>query len=117
MGRVTVAGSYIVALVMDVDRLPLEGETVVGRNYHTTHGGKGSNMAACAARLGAETTFLGKIGRDGFGEDFLRLLQREGVKSHAVLCASCPDLACRQRQSPAHFALGHPALDHIFLAG
>lgn len=87
MGRITVAGSYIVALVMDVDRLPLEGETVVGRNYHTTHGGKGSNMAACAARLGAETTFLGKIGRDGFGEDFLRLLQREGVRSHAVLFA------------------------------
>ena len=68
MGQVTVAGSYIVALVMDVDRLPLEGETVVWRNYHTTHGGKGSNMAACAARLGAETTFLGKIGRDRFGD-------------------------------------------------
>jgi ribokinase len=85
MGRVTVVGSYIVALVMDVERLPLEGETVVGWNYHTTHGGKGSNMAVCAARLGAETTFLGKIGRDGFGENFLRLLQREGVKSHAVL--------------------------------
>ena len=82
---VTVVGSYIVALVMDVDRIPLEGETVIGRNYHTTHGGKGSNMAACAARLGVETTFFGKIGRDAFGEDFLRLLQREGVKPHAVL--------------------------------
>jgi ribokinase len=87
MGKVTVVGSYIVALVMDVDRLPLEGETVVGRNYHTTHGGKGSNMAACAARLGAETTFLGKIGRDSFGEGFLRLLEREGVRRHAVLFA------------------------------
>ena len=70
---------------MDVDRIPLEGETVVGRNYHTTHGGKGSNMAACATRLGAATAFLGKIGRDSFGEDFLRLLDREGVNRHAVL--------------------------------
>ena len=51
-GKVAIVGSYIVALVMDVDRIPLEGETVIGRNYHTTHGGKGSNMAACAARLG-----------------------------------------------------------------
>jgi ribokinase len=85
MGEVTVVGSYIVALVMDVDRIPLEGETVVGRNYHTTHGGKGSNMAACAARLGASTTFLGKIGRDAFGEGFLRLMEREGVKRHVVL--------------------------------
>jgi ribokinase len=85
MGQITIVGSYIVALVMDVERLPLEGETVVGRNYHTTHGGKGSNMAACAARLGADTTFLGKIGRDRFGEEFLALLKREGVRSHAVL--------------------------------
>jgi ribokinase len=85
MGEVTVVGSYIVALVMDVDRIPLEGETVVGHNYHTTHGGKGSNMAACAARLGATVTFHGKIGRDEFGAGFLRLLQDEGVKRHAVL--------------------------------
>jgi ribokinase len=85
MGKVTVVGSYIVALVMDVDRIPLEGETVVGRNYHTTHGGKGSNMAACAARLGAEASFLGKIGRDAFGEGFLRLLENEGVRRDAVL--------------------------------
>ncbi len=84
-GTVTIVGSYIVALVMDVDRLPLEGETLIGRNYHTTHGGKGSNMAACAARLGAATAFLGKIGRDAFGEAFLRLLEREQVNSQAVL--------------------------------
>jgi ribokinase len=84
-GAVAVVGSYIVALIMDVDRIPLEGETVVGRNYHTSHGGKGSNMAVCAARLGAETTFFGKIGRDTFGENFLRLLEKEGVKAHAVL--------------------------------
>jgi len=63
MGKVTVVGSYIVALVIDTDRIPLEGETVVGRNYHRTPGGRGSNMAA-ASRLGAQTAFLGKIGRD-----------------------------------------------------
>ena len=62
MSRVVVVGSYIVALVMDMDRLPVEGETVMGRNFHTTHGGKGSNMAVAAARLGAETHFVGKIG-------------------------------------------------------
>ena len=49
MGKVTIVGSYIVALVMDLDRIPVEGETLIGRNYHTTHGGKGSNMAAAAS--------------------------------------------------------------------
>ncbi len=85
MGRVTVVGSYIVALVMDTDRIPVEGETVLGRNYHTTHGGKGSNMACCAARLQADATFMGKIGKDSFGDDFLSLLKKEDVSDAGVL--------------------------------
>lgn len=88
MGRVTVVGSYIVALVIDTDRIPREGETVVGRNYHTTHGGKGSNMACCSARLGADSAFLGKVGRDVFGDGFIELLEREGVRRNGVLRSS-----------------------------
>ncbi|MBC8039686.1 MAG: ribokinase [Opitutaceae bacterium] len=87
MSTVTIVGSYIVALVMDVERIPLEGETLTGGNYHTTHGGKGSNMAVCAARLGADTAFFGKIGRDAFGEKFLALLIEEKVSPNAVLFA------------------------------
>lgn len=85
MGKVTVVGSYIVALVMDTKRIPVEGETVMGYNYHTTHGGKGSNMAACASRLDAASAFMGKIGRDAFGEGFLELLRAENVNSEGVL--------------------------------
>jgi ribokinase len=84
-GSVTVIGSYIVALVIDTDRIPREGETVFGRNYHTTHGGKGSNMACCAARLGARARFFGRIGADEFGRSFLDLLDREGVAASAVM--------------------------------
>ena len=82
---VTVIGSYIVALVMDMDRLPIEGETVVGRDFHTTFGGKGSNAAVCAARLGAETYFVGKVGRDAFAAEFVAMLEREGVHREKVL--------------------------------
>lgn len=85
MGRVTIVGSYIVALVMDVERIPLEGETLVGSNFHTTHGGKGSNMAVCASRLGAATSFVGKVGRDSYGEKFLELLKKEVVDGSSVL--------------------------------
>lgn len=83
-GRVVVVGSYIVALVMDTDRLPLEGETVVGRNYHETYGGKGSNMAVAAARLGAAVDFVGRVGSDAHGKAFLDLLAREGVGAAGV---------------------------------
>jgi ribokinase len=91
MSRVTVVGSYIVALVMDMERLPVEGETVTGRNFHTTHGGKGSNMAVAAARLGADVHFVGKVGRDGNGRAFLDLLEQEGVGAGGVMTTdTCP---------------------------
>jgi ribokinase len=85
MSGVTIVGSYIAALVMDVACIPLEGETVIGQNFHTTHGGKGSNMAACAARLGAATRFFGKVGRDAFGEGFIRLLDEEKIDRSSLL--------------------------------
>jgi len=85
MGKITVVGSYIVALVMDTDRIPVEGETVIGRNYHTTHGGKGSNIAVCASRLGADVAFMGKVGKDSFGEGFVSLLEKENVDTRGVL--------------------------------
>lgn len=70
---------------MDMDRLPIEGETVVGRDFHTTFGGKGSNAAVSAARLGVETYFLGKVGRDSFAADFVAMLEREGVHREKLL--------------------------------
>jgi ribokinase len=85
VGRVTVVGSYIVALTMDTERLPVEGETVHGRNYQRTHGGKGSNMVVSAARLGAEAVFVGKIGHDTFGKDFLSLLGKEHVSPQGLM--------------------------------
>jgi ribokinase len=42
-------------------------------------------MAVAAARLGAQSVFIGKIGRDSFGKDFVSLLQREGVNPDGVL--------------------------------
>ncbi len=93
MSAITIVGSYIVALVMDVERLPLEGETVLGRDYHTTHGGKGSNMAVCASRLGAPTRFFGKIGRDAFGDGFRDLLRVENVESDTLLSSEAAPTA------------------------
>lgn len=85
MGKsIVVVGSYIVALVMDVDRIPTAGETLMGRNFRQTHGGKGSNQAVQAARLGAEVSFVGKIGNDSFGREFLELCRNENVDSNFV---------------------------------
>lgn len=82
--KVIVIGSYIVALVMDTERFPVTGETLMGKNFRQTYGGKGSNQAVQAARLGADVSFVGKIGNDSFGQDFLSLCEKERVNHDFV---------------------------------
>ena len=77
--QIILIGSYLVALVMDVDRIPLKGETLLAHNFREVYGGKGSDMAVQAARLGAPVRFVGRVGEDDFGRAFIRLMQDEGV--------------------------------------
>ncbi len=79
MGKVCIIGSYAKAFVMTTDRIPLAGETLMGRDYRGTYGGKGSDMAVQAARLGAEVSYIGVVGKDSLGEEFIELMNREGV--------------------------------------
>ena len=78
-GSIVLIGSYLVALVMDVDRLPHRGETLIARNFREVYGGKGSDMAVQAARLGAPVDFVGCVGDDDFGKTFIRLMEEEGA--------------------------------------
>ena len=77
--RIVVVGSSNTDLIVQTDRLPAAGETVMGGDLVTAAGGKGANQAVAAARLGAAVTFVGRTGRDMFGQQTLRSLQREGM--------------------------------------
>jgi ribokinase len=85
VSRVAVVGSYGVGLTVELERMPEAGETVVGRAFRTDHGGKGSNQAVGASRLGAEVDFLTAIGDDPFGEDAKALWRDEGVRAEPVI--------------------------------
>jgi ribokinase len=78
-GKLVIIGSYLVALVMDTERIPAKGETILARNFRTAYGGKGSDMAVQAARLGTDVHFVGSIGADDFGRAFTDLMVEEGV--------------------------------------
>ncbi len=92
MARIAVVGSYGVGLTFGVERPPERGETVIGSLFRTDDGGKGSNQAVGAARLGADVTLLTAVGRDVFGDQAFRLWEREGVDASAVLQASEPTM-------------------------
>lgn len=74
-----VVGSVNIDLVITTERLPGPGETVTGGRFARHHGGKGGNQAVAAARLGAETAFVGAIGGDSFGSEARTALEAEGI--------------------------------------
>lgn len=82
--KVCVIGSYAKALVMTAERIPLAGETLIGRDYRETYGGKGSDMAVQAARLGAQVSYIGVVGDDAFGHEFIKLMQSENVITSGI---------------------------------
>jgi ribokinase len=84
-GRVIVVGSVNIDLVVTVPELPGPGETVIGGRFARHHGGKGGNQAVAAARLGAETAFVGAVGGDVFGREARGALEAEGIDLRGLL--------------------------------
>lgn len=78
---ILVFGSINMDLVVQTPRLPQPGETVTGYNFLSVAGGKGANQAVAAARLGAKTDMVGRVGGDAFAEELL-----EGLKGNRVGC-------------------------------
>jgi len=74
-----VVGSVNMDMVARSEELPREGETLLGESFIMNPGGKGANQAVAAARLGADVTFIGKVGEDIFGEELMRNFRREGI--------------------------------------
>lgn len=77
--KVTVVGSYNQDLSVRTSRMPVRGETILGGPFITGPGGKGSNQAVAAARLGAEVAMVVKLGQDTFGDQAAANLVKEGI--------------------------------------
>ena len=84
---ILVVGSANMDLVASAARFPAPGETVFGAGFGMYPGGKGANQAVCAAKLGGDVLFLGKIGDDLFGEKLSRGLKEDGVRLDRLLIA------------------------------
>ncbi|WP_431202032.1 ribokinase [Bradyrhizobium betae] len=79
MGRVFVAGSINMDVVATADRHPKVGETVAGKQVLYFPGGKGANQAVAASRLGAQTTLIGRLGKDSLGAELKAFLGDQGI--------------------------------------
>src|SRR5581483_2095124 len=88
--RIVVMGLFAADLTSRVPRLPHWHETLEGLGARLGPGGKASNQAIAAARLGGNVTFIGKVGADAFGEMAKQLYDREGV-DRTYLATSASD--------------------------
>lgn len=82
---VLIIGSSNMDLNIYSQRLPKPGETVTGGTFKQFLGGKGANQAVAAVRSGANIIFIGKIGKDVFGDQMLSRLTKEGVNTSYVI--------------------------------
>ncbi|WIY53280.1 ribokinase [Devosia sp. YIM 151766] len=83
-GEVVILGAFVADLAFKAPRLPIIGETLLGQGFSSGPGGKGSNQAIAAARAGAKTAMITRIGRDTFGTLALDTWSADGIDTSHV---------------------------------
>lgn len=76
---ITVMGSFVADCAFRTKVLPVWGQTILGSSFRLGPGGKGSNQAVAAARLGSKVSFVSKLGRDTFGDLARATYKAEGI--------------------------------------
>jgi ribokinase len=83
-GRVVVSGSLNMDVIVESKRRPVAGETILDGKVSLLPGGKGSNQAIAAARLGTKTAMQGTVGDDVFGVTLREVLAENGVDTAGI---------------------------------
>ena len=82
---ISVLGSLNMDLVIQMDRLPVPGETVKAQSYDQFPGGKGANQAVACGKLGARVSMFGALGKDMFAERLRESLKQSHVETADIL--------------------------------
>lgn len=84
MNKILVVGSLNMDFVIDVEKMPLAGETILGKKVTLVSGGKGANQAYAAGKLGGNVSMIGAIGDDVYGEMLKESLKSVGVDTSGI---------------------------------
>ncbi len=85
MNSICVFGVFVADLCFFADKIPIKGETVLGKSHIVGPGGKGSNQAIAAARLGGNVNFITKIGDDQNAKMALKLYKEAGINTASII--------------------------------
>jgi ribokinase len=84
MSSICVLGNFVADNSFYADQLPAKGQTLFGNGYQIGPGGKGSNQAIAAVRLGSKVNFLGKVGDDSNGQMAIELYKKNQIDPKTV---------------------------------
>ena len=87
---VAILGVFVADLAFRAGRMPGMGETIFGSGFKLGPGGKGSNQSVAAARVGAEVTFISKLGADDFARIARDTWKKEGITARVAEVADQP---------------------------
>ena len=85
MSEITVLGIFVADISFSGHKIPSIGETILGKKYNVGPGGKGCNQAIAIARLGGNTNFISKIGKDAYGELALKTLKKNKIPTENII--------------------------------
>jgi len=85
MSEITVLGIFVADVSFSGPKIPSIGETILGKKYNVGPGGKGCNQAIAIARLGGNTNFISKIGKDAYGDLALKTLEKNKISTENVI--------------------------------
>lgn len=87
---VAILGVFVADLAFRAGRMPAIGETIFGSGFKLGPGGKGSNQSVAAARVGADVTFISKLGADDFARIARDTWAKEGIVARVAEVAGQP---------------------------
>ncbi|MEI7809516.1 MAG: ribokinase [Verrucomicrobiota bacterium] len=89
--KIVVVGSSNTDMIIQLDRIPRPGETLLGGEFTSAAGGKGANQAVGAARAGGDVTFIARVGKDIFGDQAVAGFRKDGINvNHVFRDAAAP---------------------------
>ncbi len=78
--KIVVVGSSNTDMIIQLEKIPVPGETVIGGVFSMAAGGKGANQAVAAARAGGDVTFVASVGKDTFGTQAVEGFKQAGIE-------------------------------------
>ena len=82
---IVILGVFVADTSFRAARQPRMGETLLGSSFALGPGGKGSNQSVAAGRLGANVSFITKLGDDAFGAMARDVWAKAGVKPAVIV--------------------------------